>query len=47
LTLSQENISKTPEFYKNAISEKNSLIQTLREKNFSMLNDLENIEIFD
>ena len=47
LTLSQENISKTPEFYKNAISEKNSLIQTLREKNFSMLNDLENIEIFN
>lgn len=47
LTLSQENISKTPEFYKNAISEKNSLIQTLREKNFSMLNDLENIKIFD
>lgn len=47
LTLSQENVSKTPEFYKNAISEKNSLIQTLREKNFSMLNDLENIEIFD
>ncbi|ATU05703.1 pyridine nucleotide-disulfide oxidoreductase [Candidatus Gracilibacteria bacterium HOT-871] len=47
LTLSQENISKTPEFYKNAISEKNSLIQTLREKNFSMLNDLENIDIFD
>ena len=47
LTLSQENVSKTPEFYKNAIFEKDSLIQALREKNFSMLNDFENITIFN
>ena len=47
LTLSQENVSKTPEFYKNAIFEKDSLIEALREKNFSMLNDFENITIFN
>ena len=43
----EKNFEEKAEYYKNAIEEKTKLTSALREKNFNMLNDNENIDIYN